>query len=376
VMSSIPVTGWVLDEIGIDKVTIWRDAVPAEGGGEIYIGDAVLVEDVRPDVEQAYPTYPLNYRAGWGYMLLTNMLPNSGNGTFTLHAYAKDLSGHEIKLGSKTIVCDNAHAIKPFGAIDAPAQGGEASGGNYKNQGWALTPMPNKIPVDGSTIKVYIDGQKVGNCNYNIYREDIAALFPGYANSNGALAYFEFDTTAYENGVHTIQWVVTDNAGNTDGIGSRYFTIHNPGDNNQAAGKINQINAIGKNIGEKIPLDLSSPVKMSTGYGKAIDSRTVTADKNGMIYISIPQDERMILDLSQSRARFYTGYLKVNHELRPLPPGSSLDSSGTFYWQPGPVSFGKYTMIFISKDITGRTSKRIVTIEITPKFKRPGGRFL
>jgi hypothetical protein len=368
VMSSIPVTGWVLDEIGIGKVTIWRDAVPGEGGGEIYIGDAVLVEGVRPDVEQAYPTYPLSYKAGWGYMLLTNMLPNGGNGIFTLHAYVTDLSGHEIKLGSKTIVCDNANAIKPFGAIDTPAQGGEATGSNFRNQGWALTPMPHKIPVDGSTIKVYIDGQKVGNCTYNIYREDIAALFPGYANSNGALAYFEFDTTSYENGVHTIQWVVTDNAGNTDGIGSRYFTIHNQGNNSQAAGKTNQVNTTGKNIGGKIPLDLSSPVKISTGYGKVIDSRTVNADKDGMIYISIPQDERIILDLSQPQARSYTGYLKVNNQLRPLPPGSSMDSSGTFYWQPGPVSLGKYNMIFISKDKNGSTSKRIVTIEITPKF--------
>ena len=35
------------------------------------------------------------------------------------------------------------------------------------------------------------------------------------------------DTTVYENGVHTIQWTVTDSAGNTDGIGSRYFIIRN-----------------------------------------------------------------------------------------------------------------------------------------------------
>jgi hypothetical protein len=368
VMSSIPVTGWVLDEIGIDKVTIWRDAVPGEGGGEIYIGDAVLVEGVRPDVEQAYPTYPLSYKAGWGYMLLTNMLPHSGNGTFTLHAYVTDLSGHEIKLGSKTIVCDNANAIKPFGAIDSPDQGGEAAGSNFRSQGWALTPMPNKIPVDGSTIKVYIDGQQVGNCTYNKYREDIAALFPGYANTNGAHAYFEFDTTAYENGVHTIQWVVTDNAGNTDGIGSRYFTIHNPGNNSRAVGQTNQMNSTGKSFDRKIPVDFSSPVKISTGYGKEIDSRTVTADKDGMIYISIPQDERIVLDLSQPRAQSYTGYLKVNDHLRPLPPGSSLDSSGTFYWQPGYVSFGKYHMIFISKDKTGKTGKKIIIIEITPKI--------
>ena len=32
--------------------------------------------DARPDVEAAFPTTPNNYRAAWGYMLLTNMLPD------------------------------------------------------------------------------------------------------------------------------------------------------------------------------------------------------------------------------------------------------------------------------------------------------------
>ncbi len=51
--------------------------------------------------------------------------------------------------------------------------------------------MPNKIPVNGSTINAYIDGKYIGNCIYNIYREDVATLFPGYANSEGAMAYHE-----------------------------------------------------------------------------------------------------------------------------------------------------------------------------------------
>ena len=116
----------------------------------------------------------------------------------------------------------------------------------FRNQGWVLTPMPNKIPTDGSTIKVYIDGQYIGKCIYNIYREDIATLFPGYANSEGAMALHDFDTDVYDTGLHTIQWVVTDNAGNTDGVGSRYFTLQNYGYNDQAAS--NQVNSTGKSI--------------------------------------------------------------------------------------------------------------------------------
>jgi hypothetical protein len=160
-------------------------------------------------------------------MMLTNFLPNDGNGTFTLHAIAMDSGGHRVTLGTKTITCDNANAVKPFGAIDTPAPGGTASGGSYRVTGWVLTPPPNEIPRDGSTIHVFVDGADLGHPVYNIPRSDIAGLFPGYANSDGAAAYFDLDTTTYADGVHTISWAVVDDAGNADGIGSRYFSIKN-----------------------------------------------------------------------------------------------------------------------------------------------------
>jgi hypothetical protein len=225
VRSSIAVTGWALGDTGIESVKIYR----AEGKNLVYIGEGVLVEGARPDVEAAYPDYPMNYKAGWGYMMLTNFLPGGGNGVFKIHAIATDKEGNITTLGVKTIHVDNANAVKPFGAIDTPGQGGTASGSNFVNWGWVLTPQPNSIPTDGSTIKIWVDGVNLGHPTYNIYRLDIANLFPNYANSNGAAGYFYLDTTAYENGVHTIQWTAIDNAGNTDGIGSRYFTIQNAG---------------------------------------------------------------------------------------------------------------------------------------------------
>jgi hypothetical protein len=30
------------------------------------------------------------------------------------------------------------------------------------------------------------------------------------------------------NGLHTIEWIVRDNAGNAQGMGSRFFTVANP----------------------------------------------------------------------------------------------------------------------------------------------------
>jgi hypothetical protein len=55
-----------------------------------------------------------------------------------------------------------------------------------------------------------------------------ATCVNGYRNTNNAVGGFAFDTTRYANGLHTIYWVVTDSAGNQEGIGSRFFTISNP----------------------------------------------------------------------------------------------------------------------------------------------------
>ncbi len=101
-------------------------------------------------------------------MMLTNSLPNSGNGIFVIHAYASDKEGHTELLGTKTITCDNANAVKPFGAIDVPGQGA-ATSGKFWNGGWTLTPLPNTIPTDSSTINVFVDGQNLGHPTYNQY---------------------------------------------------------------------------------------------------------------------------------------------------------------------------------------------------------------
>ena len=135
---------------------------PRDANGLVFLGTATLVSGARPDVQASFPTRPANEKAGWGYMLLTNMLPGGGNGVFTLHAFARDLDGHSALLGSRTITVTNASAQLPFGTIDTPRQGETVSGTIY-NFGWALTPLPNTIPFDGSTIGVYVDGVLPGS---------------------------------------------------------------------------------------------------------------------------------------------------------------------------------------------------------------------
>jgi len=368
VSSSVPFTGWALDDVGVQSVKLYR----LDGASSVYIGDALFVEGARPDVETAYPAYPNKYKAGWGYMMLTNFLPG-GNGTFTIVAKATDLEGNEATLGSKTITVDNAHAVKPFGAIDSPEPGETISGSNKRNQGWVLTPLPNTVPKDGSTIFVYIDGLKLGHAAYNVYRPDIAGFFPGYNNSNGALAYYDFDTTAYSNGLHTIVWVATDNAGNADGIGSRYFSIRNTagltGDGSDAQG------AGYMALDDVRWVDVPGPVDVIKGYkgvGATLEPQRVYPDEEGVTRIETRELERV--EIRFGNFGRLSGWMQVGDQLRSLPIGSFLDrDKGIFYWQPGPGFVGQYRLVFVETDQDGDMTRKNILVHIVPRFAGDAG---
>ena len=229
VAGEVAFTGWAVDDSGIADVRIYRSPAAGEAtdpSGLVFLGTAAMIEGARPDIVAAFPHYPGVSRAGWGFMILTNMLPNGGNGTFTLHAVARSQSGESQTIGTRVIEAANAGSTLPFGTIDTPGQGAIVSG-TVTNFGWALTPQPKVIPFDGSTIDVYIDGVMVGHPSYNHFRPDIAGLFPGYANSNGAIGVYQFDSTSLTNGLHTIAWLVRDDAGAFQGVGSRFFAVQN-----------------------------------------------------------------------------------------------------------------------------------------------------
>jgi len=411
VASSIPVTGWALDDLGVQSVKIYRGT---DATDRVFLGEATIVEGARPDVTAKYGDYPQNERAGWGYMLLTNLLPNGGNGPVNLLAYATDWTGQEALLGSSAIICDNANAIKPFGAIDTPTQGGTASGSAFLNFGWALTPMPNTIPIDGSTLTVWVDSLPLGHPVYNNYRADIATLFPGYANSNGAVGYYYLNTTGYADGIHTIEWSATDTGGNTDGIGSRYFAIQNavpvPGSaavstgtgtttsrmgaesgGRNEAGQISDFCAHGRTAEEiaAMPEDARSTVFIKRGLAVSAPAETVLPDNEGITRIEIPEVTRLALYLNESDGRetetemiergkrilsrsarnskessafreardsaiasaHYEAYQLVDGEIRSLPIGASFDpETGAFYWQPGPGFRGDFRFVIIDSE--------------------------
>ncbi|HLJ16291.1 MAG TPA: hypothetical protein VKV15_17460, partial [Bryobacteraceae bacterium] len=345
---AVAVTGWALDSIEVTSVDIWREPIGAEGTALVLIGNAVFVQGARPDVETAYPNLPLKNRAGWGYLMLTNFLPNNGgspglgNGTYRLHAIAHNAAGASVDLGTRTIICDNAHATKPFGTIDTPGQGATVSGSAFVNFGWALTQNPYNIPTDGSTITVTVDGVTLGHPVYNNFRQDIASSFPGLANTNGAVGYFYLDTTTLTNGVHTIGWLAYDNAGRGDGLGSRFFNVLNSA---QAGSQVQP------SLSRR-----SQGVKLRRGYDLTRKPESLAPGPNGTYSVTMEELGRIELTVGAEE-----GFLQVNGERRALPAGSTL-KDGVFYWQLGPGFLGDYTLVFRRPGAADTT----VTVRVRP----------
>jgi hypothetical protein len=353
-------------------VMISRDHLPTEPNAEVYIGDATIVDGARPDVAAAFPTLPFNTRGGFGYLLLSNMLPGQGNGTFVLHVDALDAEGNTKRLGDRTVTFANASANKPFGAIDTPGQGASISGTSFINFGWALTQAQKSIPTDGSTFTIFVDGVPSGGVDYNHSRPDIVSLFPGLANTNGAIGFHVFDTTAWTNGVHTIAWSVSDNGGFSEGIGSRFFTVNNvlasvrtqpsaiaftpaaPGlktrPSTESADAVRPTTESANAATGRVfrPGDLQAApaaVQFRTGFSEASPLLELKPDADGHRVVVIGQSDRVVLQFNNACGAV-TGHLVTDVGDWPLPAGSTLLPSGTFYWQTAPAFLGTYHFEF------------------------------
>ena len=191
----------------------------------------------RPDVERLFPNYPLNYRGGWGFMVLTNMLPDrvnnrpaGGNGAFRLHAYAIDLEGLSHVSRREELHGEQRRRRPSRSArIDTPAQGGTVSGNSLR--GVRLGAVAARDDSDQR-----LDDHRVSSTasTSDIRSTTTTAptsptLFPGYANSNGAIGYYILNTTPLRERHAHDRVDRLDTLGNTEGIGSRFFTVQNDG---------------------------------------------------------------------------------------------------------------------------------------------------
>ncbi|MEX1126971.1 MAG: Ig-like domain-containing protein [Vicinamibacterales bacterium] len=373
VTGAIAVTGWALDDVGVSAVRVYRNCVGHDPAGVcqqvlgedlVFVGDGVFVEGARPDVESAFPDAPNARAAGWGLMVLTNMLPHlperrgsGGQGEITLYAIATDAEHHQSLLGRRTISLNNDHASKPFGTIDTPANGAVASG-VVANFGWALTPGTARIPLDGSTITVYIDGRPVSGVRYSLCRgtapnpvaagtcdDDIARLFPNYTNittGTGSLGVALIDTRTLANGLHTIAWSVTDDQGRVAGIGSRFFRVSNVSSADGIVSAGRSALAIAADDGAVAPIVRDGLIRGRTGFRTTASWDVMEPDGDGTYHVRIAELGRLELAFGDAVT---AGYVRVNGERRPLPAGSALERD-QFTWAPGPGFVGAYELTF------------------------------
>jgi hypothetical protein len=412
VQGAIGVTGWALDDQGVSTVQIYRNCLPFEppgncqgvlGNSVVYVGDAAFLDGARPDVAAAFPGYPNNTRAGWGYLMLTPMLPHvpnsqpyGGQGPLTLYAIATDAGGNRTLLGRTftpgpgfsaptSITMANDTIAKPFGAIDTPGQGQTISG-VFANFGWVITPDSNTItdgtdiliPTDGSTMTVFIDGLATALVAYNQCRgtvgnpvpagvycnDDVANIFgnptpqpPGTLRASnptlfrnldaerGVIGAYDFDTTTLSDGLHTIAWSVTDSAGRTEGIGSRFFIVLNGAPDTRTEAALRAAPA--RVVGFAAALDWHAPgsdgVWSRMGFDLATPWTPMHTTDERVFVVRLPELGRLELWLG---APVDSGYLVVGDTLRPLPVGSSLDGP-RFGWMPPAGYTGQYTLAFL-----------------------------
>jgi hypothetical protein len=165
------------------------------------------------------------------------------------------------------------------------------------------------------------------------------------------VGFFYFDTTKLSNGVHTISWVVYDNQGRGDGIGSRYFTVQN---------------VTGENVPEADDPILPTP-NVSVTLRRAFDltraPEPLTPDETGAYSVEMQDLGRIELQLGATY-----GNLLVNGERRSLPVGSTL-KRGVFYWQPGPGYSGTYDLSFRRFSTDGSVLEERVRIQILQRIR-------
>lgn len=409
VSGALAVTGWALDDTGVAQVRIYRNCVawdePANcqvvvGQPMVFVTDAVFVDGARPDVAAVYPATPQSTRAGWGALVLTNLLPDvtrglssGGEGPLVLHVIATDRTGKQTMLGrtsrdqvSTTVTLANRGAVRPFGTIDAPAAGAVVTG-TLSNFGWALTADTDVTAGDAGDISitdtarpvtVFIDGEPRGIVSFGHCRgtaasplpsstycdDDVASTFgwevpqavytPRGANptryrnldaGRGAIGAWVMDTRTLADGWHTIAWSVVDSAGRTEGIGSRVFRTQNGVAARPATHAREDAAATGVVPRGRTGFDLAAPW---------LDLQQ-EADGSAVVRVAVGDRLELLMPGVHDGAQ-----LDRDGAVVPLPVGSSV-RAGRFFWVPPPGVLGEFSLVFWS---SGGAAMRVrVTVE-------------
>ena len=148
-------------------------------------------------------------------MVLTNMLPNQGNGTFDLHAYAVDDAGLQTLLGTRRIVAANATSTQAVRHDRHAGSGRDRLGHDRQFRLGAHAAAADHSDQRQHHRRVHRRRLRGPSGLQQQSRRHRGAV-PRAARTPTARSVTSCSIRrTLANGLHTIQWVVRDNAGQT-----------------------------------------------------------------------------------------------------------------------------------------------------------------
>jgi len=223
-----PISGWVLDEDGVERVEILVDG--------LVIGRANL-NGPRADVYYAFSFYPNAARSGFIMFLDTTRVDN-GYHEISVLAY-DNLAQSSVIAKRRVLVSNQAVNLPPFGFINWPlrdiemiGQCSDACGGPSGDPncfhplnfvvGWALDTGTSKDPGGVAWVELTLDGSILFNTRtdcyydydfdtwvncYGLTRFDVQNYYPGFTNVPQAGFKFWMDVgnliqMGYSEGLH------------------------------------------------------------------------------------------------------------------------------------------------------------------------------
>ena len=388
VTGSIAVTGWAIDDIEVTGVRILRDPVAGRARGHADASSATRCSSTArgPTCRRCSRTRRAASRAGWGYLMLTNFLPNLGNGTFRLHAIADDADGHSTILGTKTITCTNSTATTPFGAIDTPGQGGTVSGTTSRTSAGCSRA--------GRAARIRRRRHGAGRDRRRVHQRRPRRMDEP-SGSDGAVprgavsgrsaprsAWPRSTPRALTNGVHTIAWVVTDNLGSRGR--HRQPLLHGverqPGARLMPSACLRRGSARDGRRSSNANSAASGRQAPASSGRRGFDLDDAAADVcrprrrrddpgGGARSHRAAAGARRSTDQVEGT---FTGYLRVAGGLAPLPIGSALNAAtGAFTWQPGVGFVGPYDLVFARWENGRAVARQDVRIVLNREGQQP-----
>ena len=223
----VPVSGWVLDFAGVDKVELWVDGA---------VRSRAETNIPRPDVIAVFPDYAASPTRDPGFATSFNARSLAVGPHLVSIKVTETGNATVIDLATVSVFVATAGANQaPFGNIDSPEDSQRGISGSFPVFGWAAddSGVINHIDilVDGKIVAGAVGTGLPSSAIYGLPRPDVFALFPDVPNSLNSGFVANVDTTAFVDGMHVISARAFDNQGSSNLLGTRVVQIVNNGSN-------------------------------------------------------------------------------------------------------------------------------------------------